>query len=132
MSPHLSDEVWRRARAACEYCQMRQEFDVVAFQIDHIIAQKHGGPTTTENLALSCFPCNSHKGPNIAGLDPVSGELVRLFHPRQDRWAEHFTWDGPFLVGLTPVGRTTVQVLNVNDQDYVAVRRALLREGVFP
>jgi hypothetical protein len=100
------------------------------FQIDHIIARKHAGATTADNLALSCFYCNSHKGPNIAGLDPITRELTRLFHPRTDTWSEHFQWQGPVLSALTAIGRTTVAVLAMNRPEYVALRQALLDEGV--
>ena len=72
-----------------------------ALQIDHILTRQHGGETNLENLALACVHCNQRKGPNIAGRDPVTGEVVRLFHPRQDLWRDHFEWDGPDLVGRT-------------------------------
>ena len=102
------------------------------FQFDHIVARQHGGQTVSENLALSCFHCNTHKGPNVAGVDPETGELVRLFHPRKEAWDEHFRWAGPTLESLTAVGRTTIHVLAINDPEYVAVRQALIEEGVFP
>ena len=111
---------------------MPRSLDYLPFQIDHIIARKHGGPSSEDNLALACFYCNTHKGPNVAGIDPDSGEVVRLFHPRRDEWAEHFFWDGAMLGAGTPVGRTTIHVLRINDPDYVAVRGALLAEGAFP
>jgi hypothetical protein len=100
-------------------------------QIDHIIAEKHRGRTVSENLAYACFSCNNHKGPNIAGLDPVTGELVALFNPRQNRWHEHFRWRGPELVGRTAIGRATIIVLEINLPDRVALRRALMEEEVF-
>jgi len=102
------------------------------FQIDHIVARQHGGQTVSDNLALSCFHCNTHKGPNVAGANPATGEVVRLFHPRKDAWDDHFRWAGPMLEGLTPVGEVTIQVLAINDPEYVAVRQALIEEGVFP
>jgi hypothetical protein len=111
---------------------MPSSFDPLPFQIDHVIAQKHGGLSTLDNLALSCFHCNSHKGPNIAGLDPEGGALMRLYHPCLDEWTEHFTWHGAILVGLTSIGRTTVRVLVINHQEQIAVRRSLINEGVFP
>jgi hypothetical protein len=111
---------------------MPQDFDDLPFQIDHIIARKHGGPTSEDNLALACFYCNTNKGPNVAGIDPEIGELVRLFNPRKDNWAHHFSWDGPMLSGLTTIGRATIYVLRINDPEYVAVRAALIAEGVFP
>ena len=102
------------------------------FQIDHIIARKHGGETIAANLALSCYFCNSYKGPNIASLDPDSGRLVRLFHPRKDRWTDHFAWDGPILVGQTAIARATILVLWMNHPLVVETRRLLIADGVFP
>lgn len=111
---------------------MPQEFDPLPFQIDHIIARKHGGPTSAENLALACFSCNNHKGPNIAGIDPDTQALARLFHPRQDDWSEHLIWNGPELMGKTPIGRVTIAVLAINLPHRIALRHALIEEGVFP
>jgi len=132
MNALLRDEVWQRAASRCEYCQLSQAFIDVSHEIDHVIAEKHRGPTTLENLALACFHCNNHKGPNIAGVDPVTKEITRLFHPRQDDWSEHFAWQGPVLVGLTPIGRCTVDVLEINIRHRVLHRQALIDEGVFP
>lgn len=66
---------------------MPQEFDGFTHEIDHVIARKHRGPTVAGNLALACFPCNNHKGPNLAGIDRVTRRLIRLFHPRRHKWA---------------------------------------------
>ena len=127
----LEAEVINRAQGRCEYCHFPQSASELPFHLDHIIAEKHGGATISANLAWACFSCNLRKGPNIAGLDPDTGELTRLFHPRTDRWAEHFEWDGVRLRGKTPVGRTTVTVLAPNDADSIAVRQALRDEGLF-
>jgi hypothetical protein len=102
------------------------------FHIDHVVSRQHGGQTVADNLALACFHCNAHKGPNLAGVDPQSSELTRLFHPRLDEWTSHFAWNGAELVGITSVGRATIQVLAINDPVYLAVRQSLLQEGVFP
>lgn len=107
-------------------------FAELPFEIDHIVAKKHRGETGQENLSLTCFYCNSYKGPNIAGMDPVSNVVTPLFHPRRDMWADHFRWDGPKLVGLTAIGRTTIDVLRINHPDAVAVRASLIDEEVFP
>lgn len=131
MTP-LERRVRRRARGLCEYCRLPRSASEFTFPIDHIIARQHGGPTEPENLAQSCPHCNAHKGPNIAGLDPTTGELTQLFHPRRDRWREHFTWVGAMLTGLTPVGRTTIEVLAMNGPDMLATREALIEEGNFP
>ncbi len=81
MEQALTTLVWQRAHAACEYCRLPQSLSPIPFEIDHIIAQKHGGATDATNLALACFYCNSFKGPNIAGIDPVSRRIARLYKP---------------------------------------------------
>jgi hypothetical protein len=101
------------------------------FQIDHIIALQHGGTDAADNLALACIHCNRFKGPNIASVDPGTGEIIRLFHPRRDTWTDHFVWDGPELKALTAIGRATISLLLINGPEIVAVRKALQEEGVF-
>lgn len=128
----LREAVWQRACSCCEYCLMPQAFADAVHEMDHIIAEKHHGPTTLENLALACFHCNNHKGPNIAGIDPQAGEVTRLFHPRRDEWRVHFEWRGPLLLGKTAIGRATVDVLNLNIRHRVLHRKSLIEEGVFP
>lgn len=132
MEDALKQRVRRRAKDVCEYCRMPQRFDVRPLQIDHVIAQKHYGTTVSENLALACYDCNLYKGPNVAGVDPQTDNVERLYHPRQDRWEEHFVWDGPRLVGRTPVGRTTVACLAINAQERVVIRGELIADGLFP
>lgn len=132
MEQVLVNQVWQRASLLCEYCRMPQQHDVLTFQIDHIIARKHHGSDELGNLALACFACNNHKGPNIAEVDPETGEVVRLFHPRQDNWGDHFQWRGAVLVGRTPVGRATVDVLSINSPHRIRLRQMLILEGVFP
>jgi 5-methylcytosine-specific restriction endonuclease McrA len=130
MTAALKALVRRRAQFRCEYCRFPERLAELRFQLDHILARKHGGPATAENLAFACFRCNSHKGPNLSGTDPDSGELTRLFHPRSDEWKVHFRWRRAVLVGKTPIGRATIAVLNMNRPDVVALRKALLAEGV--
>lgn len=133
MDEALMAVVRERADHACEYCRMPQTFyPTVTFPVDHIIALQHGGPTVASNLALSCLHCNSHKGPNIAGIDPKTKKLAALFHPRRHKWGKHFRWDGPQVVGRTAIGRVTVTVLAMNDPDAVRAREELIEEGVFP
>lgn len=100
--------------------------------MDHIIARKHGGPTKLENLALACFYCNTHKGPNIAGRDVDTEDIVRLYNPRTDHWADHFRWNGPTLVGLTAIGRVTTDVPAINRPEFVNLRESVIAEGRFP
>lgn len=132
MNSQLESLIWRRAQSACEYCQMPQEYDDLPFQIDHIIARKHKGATTAQNLALACFLCNNHKGPNIAGRDSITGRIVRLFHPRRHKWQEHLAWDGAQLTGLTAIGRATIAVLEINLPHRIALRQDLIEEKLFP
>jgi hypothetical protein len=129
MDARLRDQVWHRAGGRCEYCHLSQDFDVLPFQVDHVVPRKHGGPTRLENLALSCLPCNARKGPNLAGLDPESGVVVSLFNARTEAWKDHFAWNGPRLVGRTPTGRATIAVLAINETARVEQRRLLLATG---
>ena len=131
MKASLKRQVWRRANGCCEYCRMPSEFYLAPYQIDHVIAEQHGGRTTLPNLALACFHCNLKKGPNIAGRDSVTRRTTRLFHPRQDQWDGHFRWYGAKLVGRTAIGRTTIHVLNINNPAYLAVRKALMDARLF-
>jgi hypothetical protein len=126
MENALRSLVRRRAGDVCEYCRLPQAaVRSVRFHIEHIVARQHGGPTKEENLALACGFRNFHKGPNIAGLDPESGELVPLFHPRRDRWSEHFAWEGTMVIGRTAIGRATVQLLAMNHWECLKVRENL-------
>ena len=94
------------------------------------IAKQHGGKTSLENLALAYYRCNTHKGPNISGIDPITRKLVRLFDPRRDQWPQHFRWQGLRLVGVTAIGRATIRVLCINRSDALLVRAALSEEGI--
>jgi len=132
MSPTLEQQVRARAANRCEYCQLAQHQHQWRFQIDHIIAEQHGGATELSNLALCCPKCNRHKGPNLSGVDPQTNGVVTLYHPRNQRWSDHFQWNGAILIGLTDVGRVTVAVLNINDPVRLAARQALIEEGDFP
>jgi len=131
MKRKLIEQVREQAGNRCDYCHLPDELDPLPFQLDHIIAQQHGGLTALENSAWSCLHCNKHKGPNIAGIDPLTGQLVALFHPRLQSWHRHFQWNGPLLVGRTRIGRATIRVLAINDPDAVAFRSELMDEGVF-
>jgi hypothetical protein len=114
-----------RADDRCEYCRIHQRHYVLTFHIEHIVARQHGGSDDTANLALACHFCNRQKGPNLAGLDPETGRLTRLFHPRRDRWSTHFQSATGHILGRTPVGRTTVHVLQMNHPERVRLRLVL-------
>jgi hypothetical protein len=132
MAPFLTALVRRRAKGCCEYCRLPQKLSSAAFEIDHIIPEQHGGETVPSNLAWACFACNHHKGPNLGGIDPRTGKKTWLFNPRRHKWRRHFRWDGPILIGRTPVGRATISALAINLGHRIAQRAALIAEGVFP
>ncbi len=96
--------------------------------MDHIIARKHQGASDEENLAFACLPCNARKGPNVAGVDPITGEIVPLFHPRRDEWNDHFEWRGAWLFGKTASARTTIHVLGINNTEVVLARESMMEE----
>jgi 5-methylcytosine-specific restriction endonuclease McrA len=123
--------VKRRAGGRCEYCQLPEDCSELPFQIDHVVARKHGGGNEGENLAYACLYCNSFKGPNLSGVDPLTGDVVRLFDPRADRWDDHFLWRNAWLEGTSPQGRATIQVLNINRHEAILVRENLRREQRF-
>lgn len=117
--------VRERAGQCCEYCQRRQiDSPLIPLQIEHIIPRKHGGSDELDNLALACADCNLRKGSNLTGIDPETNEIEPLYHPRRELWSAHFRWDGVRIVGLTPAGRTTVRVLDLNSSERRRVRLA--------
>lgn len=121
----LRELVRRRAQDQYEYCRLDQRHSRLAFHLEHIVAKQHGGGEAEDNLALACHRCNLHKGPNLSGIDPDTGTLVPLFHPRRDLWREHFELRSIRIEGLTPIGRATIQVLAMNDARRVELRIAL-------
>jgi hypothetical protein len=130
MDADVRDFVRRRADQRCEYCHLPQAaVPFSPFHVEHITARQHGGDDNLSNLALACDRCNLHKGPNLSGIDPDSGEVVVLFHPRRDSWNGHFRWNGAEIVGLTPSGRATVQTLQMNAKRRVQLRAKLQATG---
>ena len=132
MDETLAARVRSRAGFRCEYGRMPDGVHPWPFEIEHVIAVQHGGPTILGNLAYACLFCNRHKGPNLAGIDRKTSRtrLVRLFTPRRHRWAFHFEWDGGAIVGRTAIGRVTVYVLAFNQPGRTELRAALIAEGV--
>jgi 5-methylcytosine-specific restriction endonuclease McrA len=117
--------VRERAAHRCEYCQIHQDDSpLAALHIEHIRPLKHGGDDDESNLCLACIDCNLHKGTNLTGIDPLTDEVAPLFHPRQQRWDEHFRWDGIHIVGKTAVGRATIRVLSMNSDEQLELRMA--------
>jgi 5-methylcytosine-specific restriction endonuclease McrA len=130
MDAATSQLVRQRARYRCEYCRLAQEYSAVVFHVEHIRARQHSGSDDPRNLALACPECNYHKGTNLSGVDPDTGKVSRLFHPRRDRWENHFVREGARIVGKTPVGRTTVWLLEMNSDDRLNLRELLHRFGL--
>jgi hypothetical protein len=125
--------VRRRARNRCEYCGLPEAYaPVVPLHIEHITARKHGGQTRPINLALGCYHCNFHKQTDLVGVDPLTRKRVTLFNPRRHSWRAHFQWEGVLLFGKSAIGRTTVEVLAMNDEEMLDLRTTLLEEGAFP
>ena len=132
MLESLRQQVRERAGGRCEYCHLPENGTVLPHEVDHIRSQKHGGLTSLDNLCLACSYCNAHKGPNVSGYDPDTDALGRLFNPRADRWEVHFKWEGPRLVGKTPIARATIVVLEIDAAERVEHRRLLMEAGFLP
>jgi hypothetical protein len=133
MDSRIRQLVVNRARNCCEYCAISQELvPFHTFHVEHIIARQHGGTDDLDNPCLACDRCNAYKGPNLAAIDPDSGTVVALFHPRRDQWHDHFTLRGAEIIGLTACGRATVRLLLVNDHWRISLRAELLNLGELP
>jgi hypothetical protein len=124
--------VRQRANGRCEYCRLHQRFSDLSHHIEHVIARQHGGLDECDNLALACHFCNFRKGPNLSGIDPVTGTLVPLFHPRRDSWTEHFLLDRTRIESATPLRRATILVLAMNEARRLDLRSAILDSGQSP
>jgi len=119
--------VRQRAEDRCEYCRLRQEHAPLwRHQVEHIIAIKHGGSDDLDNLAWACVRCNLRKSSNLSGIDNVTGQVVELFNPRIQSWHDHFAYQGAEIIGLTPTGRATTAVLNMNELKRLELREELL------
>ena len=129
--PDLRRLIAERAGYRCEYCLLPQAAALHRHEPDHIVPLQHGGVTDLTNLALACLRCNRHKGPNIGSFDPLTGQLVPLFHPRLQVWDQHFQIVDAEIIPLTAEGRVTVRVLRFNDPDRLTERQRLLAARLF-
>lgn len=127
----LRKHVAGRAAFRCEYCLFPEQYATFRHQIDHIISVQHGGQSLLENLAYACVHCNRLKGPNIATLDQT-GQVWRLFDPRDQKWSDHFRLNGPVIEPVTHIGQATVRLLKINDILRVQERLLLQQAGVYP
>lgn len=124
--------VIERAGARCEYCLLPARVAFYPHEVDHVVAQKHGGQTGAVNLALACARCNQHKGSDLGSLDSETGEFAFFYNPRTQRWDDHFAFDGPRIVPLTSEGRVTVAILQLNHPDRLQERELLIAAGLYP
>jgi hypothetical protein len=114
--------VRQRAGNTCEYCGLPQEASFHTFHVEHVTPRQHRGSDDAGNLALACNRCNSQKGPNLSSIDPDTGAVVELFNPREDVWVEHFDMRSGEVIGLTPCGRASVLLFEINEPERVAMR----------
>jgi hypothetical protein len=132
ISPESRLIVATRANHVCEYCLVAQEDAYFTLQIEHIISRKHGGSSDVDNLALACVFCNAPKGTDIGTIVPGRTELVRLYHPRNDRWPNHFHLNGPIIEPVSEMGEATIRILQMNHDDRVPERDILTKGGHYP
>ena len=125
----MRDFARSRAGDRCEYCRLRQVHSPLSHHIEHIVAKQHGGGTDPSNLALACHRCNLHKGPNLSGVDPLTGTVELLFHPRRDCWSDHFYFAGAKIEAKSRTGWVTILVLAMNDTRRLELRGELLLRG---
>ena len=114
--------VVQRANGRCEYCGLAQVGQEATFHIDHIIPVSADGPTTEDNLALACTSCSLRKEARRTAVDSQTGRKVSLFHPRRQRWPDHFRWNGLTTIGLTATGRATIAALQMNRPTILVIR----------
>jgi len=133
MNPHYTP-VALRAGHRCEYCHAPEAVFNLPLEVEHIVPVSRGGDDTAANWALACRACNLYKATHVHGSDPESHAVVRLFHPREDQWEDHFrvAAESGEIEGLTPVGRATVARLGMNSAAQVAARQQWMRLGLFP
>lgn len=138
VSPSTRRIVRERASLHCEYCHADERWQFIRFTIDHVLPQAAGGTDEEGNLALACRNCNERRGNRTEGHDPATNKVTPLFNPRHDSWAEHFAWDAEriHIIGQTPTGRATVEMLDLNDARHdgavLRVRRRDASDGYHP
>jgi hypothetical protein len=136
MSSYVSAALRRlvavRADFLCEYCLIHEDDAVFGCEVDHIISEKHGGPTDAENLAYACTFCHRAKGSDIGSIVLRTGAFVRFFHPRIDHWAEHFALDGIQILAHSDIGEVTARILEFNHSDRLLERQVLQAVSRYP
>lgn len=136
MTSYVAAELRRfvesRAKQLCEYCLIHEDDTYLGCQVDHVIAEKHGGPTDAGNLSYACTFCNRAKGTDIGSIAPSTGEFTRFFNPRTDHWADHFSLNGVLIEARTPIGEATAGILGLNGPDRLLERETLQHVGRYP
>jgi hypothetical protein len=124
----------KRAYHRCEYCHAPESIFNVVFEVEHVIPVSAGGASTADNLALACRSCNSFKGSRSKYIDLESSEEERFYHPRRDRWEEHFLVDSEssVILALSSIGRVTVIAFKMNGQAQITARQLWIQLGLFP
>ena len=120
-----------RARRRCEYCRFPDQALDLPFHVEHIVASVHQIDDSLANLAWACPRCNLRKGTNLSTIDPATGNKVDLFNPRNMVWDDHFAFRNGYVIGITPCGRGTVQLLDINNENRLNHRRKLIEQGEF-
>jgi len=130
----IKRQVIARAESRYEYCQSPLNYAAQSFEFEHIFPKSLGGKPTLDNLALACGGCNRHEYNGIESFDPMGESSVALFHPRPQKWLDHFRWsrDYTHVIGLTPVGRASVEALKLNRPGVINLRRLLRMVGEHP
>lgn len=130
----ISDKVYERAKGCCEYCQILMTYVPDPYVLEHIIPLSKGGSDELGNLALSCHGCNNTKYNKTEGIDAITGKSTPLYHPRNDKWEEHFKWNEDFtkMIGISPTGRITVEILKMNREELLNLRNLLALVGEHP
>jgi hypothetical protein len=126
ISAELRQTIADRANHLCEYCLIAEADTFYGCEVDHIISLKHGGFTEPDNLAYACAPCNRAKGSDIGSI-ATSGQFMRFFNPRTDRWSEHFRLEGATIQPLTPIGEVTARIFLFNDSARIHEREERIR-----
>ena len=126
--------VRKRAQGLCEYCHTIEKWQLVPFTIDHVIPLSKGGTNNASNLSLACFHCNRYKSNLTEVLDTATSTLVPLFNPRLQQWQDHFIWaeDKLYILGLTAVGKVTIEQLRLNRERIIRIRAADLQINRHP
>lgn len=134
LTKKTKEVVAQRANYCCEYCRSQEKYSPSRFSVDHILPTAKMGDDELNNLCYACQACNNYKYTNTSTNDPVSGEQAPLFNPRIHLWQEHFMWneDESEVIGVTSIGRVSVEKLKLNRAGVKNLRVVLKKLGLHP